>query len=99
MIKSEVKDNKIDLNTKMKAFYGMERQENDTNTPKNLVRDIIVCPICNEKLEYDYIQLNHHGKCRCRKGHLTSPNLDTRIIEINSRDRVAKISIGDRKYL
>ena len=46
MIKSEVKDDKIDLNTKMKAFYGMERQENDTNTPKNLVRDIIVCPIC-----------------------------------------------------
>ena len=62
MIKSEVKDDKIDLNTKMKAFYGMERQENDTNTPKNLVRDIIVCPICNEKLEYDYIQLNHHRK-------------------------------------
>ena len=55
-------DYKIDLNTKMKAFYGMERQENDTNTPKNLVRDIIVCPICNEKLEYDYIQLNHHRK-------------------------------------
>ena len=40
----------------------MEKQENDTNIPKNLVRDIIVCPICNEKLEYDYIQLNHHRK-------------------------------------
>ena len=40
----------------------MEKQENDTNIPKNLVRDITICPICNEKLEYDYIQLNHHRK-------------------------------------
>ena len=99
MIKSDIKNDKIDLHTNNKVFYGMEKQENDTNIPKNLVRDITVCPICNEKLEYDYIQLNHHGKCRCTKGHLISPNLDTKILEIDSRDRIAKISIGDRKYL
>ena len=62
MIKSDIKNDKLDLHTNNKVFYGMEKQENDTNIPKNLVRDIIVCPICNEKLEYDYIQLNHHRK-------------------------------------
>ena len=39
------------------------------------------------------------GKCRCKKGHLISPNLDTKILEIDRRDKAAKISIGDRKYI
>ena len=67
MIKSKVSDDKIDLNNDKKIFYGMEKQENDTNIPKNLLRDIIVCPICNEKLEYDYIQLNDHRKMQMQK--------------------------------
>lgn len=67
MIKSDVKNDKIDLHTNNKVFYGMEKQENDTNIPKNLVRDITVCPVCNEKLEYDYIQLNHHRKMQMQK--------------------------------
>ena len=51
MVKSNIKNDKIDLNTNNKVFYGMEKQEDDTNIPKNLVRDIIVCPICNEKIK------------------------------------------------
>ena len=35
MIKSKVSDDKIDLNNDKKIFYGMEKQENDTNIPKN----------------------------------------------------------------
>ena len=64
MIKSKISDDKIDLNNDKKIFYGMEKQENDTNISKNLVRDIIVC---NEKLEYDNIQLKHHRKMQMQK--------------------------------
>ena len=34
MVKSNIKDDKIDLNTNNKVFYGMEKQEDDTNIPK-----------------------------------------------------------------
>ena len=36
MIKSDIKNDKIDLHTNNKVFYGMEKQENDTNILKNL---------------------------------------------------------------
>ena len=39
------------------------------------------------------------GKCRCKNNHLVSPNLDTKVLSIDQKEKIAKISIGDRKYL
>lgn len=90
MIHYETRENNI--------YYGMDKREEDTKQPKNRVRDIIVCPVCNEKLEYEYIQMNHLGRCKCVNGHIGSPKLDNRINYIDLKNKIAKIYVKEKEY-
>ena len=48
-----------------KIYFSIGRLETDTEKSNNIVRDIIVCPKCNTKLEYEYYRYHHIGKAHC----------------------------------
>ena len=50
--------------------------DTELETCENIARDIIVCPKCNSKLEYDYVRYNHIGKAHCPKCDFKSPDID-----------------------
>ena len=59
-----------------RVYFGISRLDTDTKEAQNIVRDIIVCPKCNHKLEYDYVRYNHIGKAHCTNCDFASPKVD-----------------------
>lgn len=45
--------------------FSIDRLETDAEKCNNIVRDIVVCPKCNTKLEYEYVRYHHIGKAKC----------------------------------
>ena len=59
-----------------RMYFGIDRLDTDLEKCENIARDIIVCPKCNSKLEYDYVRYNHIGKAHCPKCDFKSPDID-----------------------
>ncbi len=59
-----------------RIYFGIDRLKTDKEKCENIARDIIVCPKCNTKLEYDYVRYNHIGKAHCPKCDFKSPEID-----------------------
>ena len=59
-----------------RVYFGIDRLETDSEKCENIARDIIVCPKCNSKLEYEYVRYNHIGKAHCPKCDFKSPDID-----------------------
>lgn len=50
-----------------RVYFGIDRLETDTKESINIVHDIIVCPNCSTKLQYEYYRYNHFGKASLPK--------------------------------
>lgn len=48
-----------------KIYFSIDKLDTDTEKCNNIVRDIIVCPKCYTKLEYEYYRYHHIGKAHC----------------------------------
>ena len=70
-----------------KVYFGIDKLDTDTENFENRTRDIIVCPKCYSKLEYDYVRYHHIGKAHC-------PNCDYK----NTRCRLFSNKIRFTKY-
>ena len=64
------KDNK-------RVFYGIpERREGDKDKNDSIILDLVPCPKCGAKLEYDYVRYHHIGQVHCSKCDYRSPRPD-----------------------
>ena len=59
-----------------RIYFGIDRLDTDSDKCENIARDIIVCPKCNTKLEYEWVRYNHIGKAHCPKCDFKSPVID-----------------------
>lgn len=74
-----------------RIYFGIDRIKTDTDTCKNLARDIIVCPKCDSKLEYDFVRYNHIGRAHCTKCDFKSPKIDYEVTNINLENKTMLI--------
>ena len=78
-----------------KIYFGIDRLETDTTKSNNIVRDIIVCPKCNTKLEYEYYRYHHIGKAHCPNCNFGTPEADYRASKIDIKEKNMTITLKD----
>ena len=59
-----------------RIYFGIDKLDTDMEKCENISRDIIACPKCNTKLEYEYVRYNHIGKAHCPICDFKSPQID-----------------------
>lgn len=79
------------VTTNNKIYFGIEKQPGEDIKQENVLSDINICPICKEKLEYEYRRINHIGKVYCKNGHIKSPDLDYIGIDLDKFNKKFKI--------
>ena len=47
-----------------KIYFGIDRLDTDTEKCENIVQDMVLCPKCGTKLEYEYYRYHHVGKMK-----------------------------------
>lgn len=80
-----------------RVYFGINRLNTDTDKCENIARDIIVCPKCDSKLEYDFVRYNHIGRAHCIKCDFKSPNIDYEITNINLENKTMLIKHADNE--
>lgn len=80
-----------------RMYFGIDRLETDGDKCENIARDIIVCPKCNTKLEYEYVRYNHIGKAHCPNCDFASPRIDYLATNLDLENMKMTLRIGDRE--
>ena len=78
-----------------RMYFGIDRLETDGDKCDNIARDIIVCPKCNSKLEYEYVRYNHIGKAHCPKCDFKSPNIDYLVTNLDLENKKMTLKNGN----
>ena len=83
-----------------RILFSINRLETDTLECNNIVRDIIVCPKCNTKLEYEYVRYHHIGKAKCPNCNFKNFKANFVVDEIDyaNKSMVVKNDTKDEKY-
>ena len=76
-----------------KIYYGIDKLDTDTEKCENIVQDMVLCPECGTKLEYEYYRYHHVGKMHCPNCDFKTTNMNYEITKINYEDK--KITIKD----
>ena len=74
-----------------RIYFGIDRISSDTDKCENIARDIIVCPKCDSKLEYDFVRYNHIGRAHCTKCDFASPKIDYEVTNIDLENKTMLI--------
>lgn len=78
-----------------RMYFGIDRLDTDGDKCENIARDIIVCPKCNAKLEYDYVRYNHIGKAHCPKCDFKSPKIDYLVTNLDLKNMKMTLKNGN----
>lgn len=83
-----------------RVYFGIDELPRDGKARPNIVRDIIVCPECDTKLEYDFLRYNHVGRAHCPNCDYGSPTVDYDVISVDDKNMefVMKTPAGEETY-
>lgn len=80
-----------------RVYFGIARLKTDTDTCENIARDMIVCPKCDSKLEYDFVRYNHIGRAHCSKCDFKSPTIDYEVTNIDFENKTMTIKHQEKE--
>lgn len=83
----------------MKIYFGIDRLPTDRTDCINLIQDIRTCPVCDEKLVFDYLRYHHIGKAHCPKCGFKSPEADYLAYDIDKENFTMKIQHNGEKNI
>lgn len=80
-----------------RMYFGIDRLDTDGEKCENIARDIIACPKCNAKLEYEYVRYNHIGKAHCPNCDFKSPEIDYLATKLDLENMKMTLKNGARE--
>ena len=80
-----------------KIYYGIDKLDTDTEKCENIVRDMVLCPKCGAKLEYEYYRYHHVGKMHCPNCDFKTPDKDYEITNIDFNNKEVLIKDNNTK--
>lgn len=80
-----------------RCYFGINCPDGHS-TPNNIIKDIIACPECGAKLEYDYIRYNHIGRAHCPNCDFGSPDMDYTVEKIDYENHRCMVKTPEGLY-
>ena len=81
-----------------RVYFGISSKDTKTTPTNNIIKDIVSCPKCNSKLDFEYIRYNHIGVAHCPNCDYGSPKFDYDVDTINYEEKYIIInSKGERE--
>lgn len=84
-------------NKNKKIYYGIDRLDTDTEKCENIVQDMVLCPKCGAKLEYEYYRYHHVGKMHCPNCDFKTPAKDYEVTNIDYENKEVLIKDNNQK--
>ena len=79
-------------------FYGISPLPHEQNKENNIIKDVMLCPHCGEKLSYSFHRYHHLGHVYCTKCGYKNPKPDYLITNVNYEESKFTALIKDKEY-
>lgn len=66
-----------------RVYFGIDRLDTDVTECVNLINDFSICPVCDEKLKFNYLRYHHIGNAYCPKCGFKSYEANYRLTNID----------------
>lgn len=76
--------------------FGIARLEGEDEVRDSLIKDVVYCPNCDQKLTYAFNRYHHMGHVYCSNCGFTNHETDVNVIKV---DEHVHIHYGERVYL
>ena len=80
-----------------RVYFGIACEDEKTTSTNNIIKDVVACPKCGAKLNYEYIRYNHIGRAFCPNCDFGSPEMDYTVEAIDYEKR--KVHIHHRRAI
>ena len=81
-----------------KIYYGIDKLDTDVKETTNIIKDIKTCPVCDEKLKYEYARYHHIGKAYCPNCGFKSPESNFLVKHIDKKRREIIVKEAKKSY-
>jgi UDP-N-acetylmuramyl tripeptide synthase len=85
-------------NSENRVYFGVGWGNGEATVTDNIIKDIVYCPECDSKLDYEFVRYNHIGRAVCTKCDYGSPELDTRVVDRSDGYVTMQTKDGFEKY-
>lgn len=65
-----------------RVYFGINCEDGHSSSD-NIIKDIVACPVCGAKLDFEYIRYHHIGRAHCPNCDYGSPEMDYTIEKID----------------
>ena len=66
-----------------RVYFGIDKLDTDVTECVNLINDFSICPVCDEKLKFNYLRYHHIGNAYCPKCGFKSYEANYRLTDID----------------
>ena len=77
-----------------RVYFGVDKLDTDVTECVNLINDFSICPVCDEKLEFNYLRYHHIGNAYCPKCGFKSYDADYRLTNIDYDNKTITVKHG-----
>lgn len=78
-----------------RVFFGIDKLDTDITECVNLINDFSICPVCDEKLKFNYLRYHHIGNAYCPKCGFKSFDADYHLTKIDYDNKTITVKHGD----
>ena len=66
-----------------RIYFGIKKMEGDRIDSNNIINDVQICPVCGEKIKFEYYRYSNIGKIYCDACGYKSPEYDYYLDEVD----------------
>ncbi len=78
-----------------RVYFAIDRLPTDVTECVNLINDFSVCPVCDEKLKFNYLRYHHIGNAYCPKCGFKSFDAKYRLTHIDYENKTITVKCGN----
>ena len=79
------------LKNNERVYFAVDKLDTDVTECVNLINDFSICPICDEKLKYNYLRYHHIGNAYCPKCGFKSYEANYRLTNIDYENQTITV--------
>ena len=80
-----------------RCYFGINCEDGHSSS-NNIIKDIVSCPKCGSKLDYEYTRYHHIGKAHCPNCEFGSPELDYSVETIDYEKGYCTVNTPNGNY-
>ncbi len=80
-----------------RVYFAIDKLDTDVTECINLINDFSICPVCDEKLQYNYLRYHHIGNAYCPKCGFKSNEAKYHLTKIDYENNTITIKHDDEE--